>query len=287
MKKFCSIKNMTVLGICGLLFFVAPIQGHAFIENIIRNTIVDGIAESQKEQIKSTPSQAYVALLQSFSVATDINIDVEMARKLWKTTRRPYLNTPHSMYLGYKKTSQACRLNEDEYQVLIFKDKDEVLVKEESLRNAFAKGATALAFVSDDTYRKQDSIASTSSTLRRIGYRTRDHGLFGDIADINSTGKYDRRCEVAVAILGMSEDGNLIVADIDGQFRLYPFDILDDAEFVMGFRYLPHQVDRSHLAIDEDTIGENNMEEKTETRESKISQESEDYIEKMRRELKK
>jgi len=62
---------------------------------------------------------------------------------------------------------------------------------------------------------------------------------------------------------------------------------LDDAEFVMGFRYLPYQVDRSHLVIDEDTIGKNNIEEKTETRESKISQESEDYIEKMRRELKK
>lgn len=287
MRKVFSIKNMVVLGICGLLFFVAPIQGHAFIENMIRNTIVDGIAESQREQIRDTPSQAYIALLQSFSVTTDIDIDAKMASKLWKATRQPYVNTPNNMYLGYKKTAQACRLSKDDYQVLIFKDRDEIFVNEDSLRNAFSKGATALAFISDDTYKKQNSISSTSSMLRDIGYRTKDHGIFSDMAYINSTGKYDRNCEVAVAILGMTEGGDLIVADVDGQFRLYPVDILDDAEFVMGFRYLPYQVDRSHLVIDEDTIGKNNIEEKTETRESKISQESEDYIEKMRRELKK
>lgn len=265
-----------------LAVFIVSVPGEAFLGSLAQSLITGAITSGAEEAALNTPSVAFLSMLQSVQMATGIDIDGHTAKKLWVATERPKVGSPYRMAQAYKRIMKACGVKD--FDVATVKDTDQVMLDPGVLKNAFSQGVVMVAFLSDNTYENRRSAQNTSNYLWRAGWNTGLYSAFNIGSQLARAEGY-KNCENAVAVVGMCGNDPVIVGD-KGKLMSIPLEDLEMCEFVVAIMST-RQVDTSNLNVQSaaEVTNEGSLEE-TQGRETKVSAESEDYIEKMRKELK-
>lgn len=281
MKKMKGFASIAII-LCALAVFFSPVKGEAFIESLVYGIARDAISSAAVEQAANSPSAAFLSMLQSASLASGVNVDGKMAVKLWKATGRPQVNTAYRMEQVFKKIMRACNIKA--YEVATIKDTDQVMLDPDVMRELFANGAVMVAFLQDMTSQNRSNAYNTSHMLWRTGWNVGLYSAFSIGADVARAAAY-KNVEQAVAVVGMSGRDAVIVGE-KGKLMAIPMEDLEMSEFIVAIMG-KNRPDRTGLKADAAVaVSEDGTVEEVKKRETKVSAESEDYIEKMRRELK-